>query len=514
MPYKKSFSYWSEGSLLGNFPALDRDLTADVVVVGGGLTGITMAYLLAEAGCDVALVERHSLCAGDTGRTTAHLTAFLDASYSELIKIHGEEKAALAASSHREAIHFIESTVCKEGIECSFQRLEGVLLETPEWSTEKDLKKEVEAFRRVGFAGASLCAENPIASWPGACVRLPGQARFHPLEYLQGLLKKIQQRGGKIYTHTPVIKREKETLTTERHHQIRARHVVLATHAPVGEVSVFLKQAPYRTYVVAGRVPHDLVHDALYWDMADPYHYVRLQPLDGASDLLIVGGEDHKTGQPETDDPEEPFRNLEGWAYRYFPGVEEFLYQWSGQVWEPADGLAFIGHAGGDEKLYLATGYSGNGMTHGTIAAQLLSDLILGLPNPWTELYDPSRKKLGGLREAAKENFNVAKQYAADYLKAGEIPSVDELKPGDGAVLKHGAAPYAVYRDEKGNLHAFSAVCTHLGCVVKWNGTEKSFDCPCHGSRFSCQGEVLNGPAVENLRKKEIDQVMGAHHEH
>jgi Rieske Fe-S protein len=248
--------------------------------------------------------------------------------------------------------------------------------------------------------------------------------------------------------------------------------------------------------VIGVRVPKDSVTRALYWDTGDPYHYLRLQ-REGDYDVLIVGGEDHKTGQ--ANDGNERFARLEQWTRERFPQSLDVEYRWSGQVMEPVDGLAFIGRNPLDEdNVYIATGDSGQGMTHGTIAGMLLSDLIQGRQNKWEDLYSPSRIRLKSLPEYASENINVAGQYA-DYVTAGDIKSESELRPGEGAIMREGVSKVAVYRDEKGNVHKLSAVCPHLGCMVAWNSTEQTWDCPCHCSRFSAEGRVYQGPANSDL---------------
>ena len=248
---------------------------------------------------------------------------------------------------------------------------------------------------------------------------------------------------------------------------------------------------------IGARVPRDAVPRALFWDTPAPYHYVRLQPADG-HDVLIVGGEDHKTGQK--DDAEERFARLEQWTRRHFPMAQDVEFRWSGQVLEPVDYMAFIGpNPGGDPgNVYIATGDSGHGMTHGTIAGMLLTDMIMVRPNPWTQLYDPNRVSLRSAGELAKENINVAFQYK-DYVTPGEVASTDDIAPGSGAVIRRGVHKVAAYRDERGVLHERSAVCTHLRCIVAWNSAEGTFDCPCHGSRFDPYGRVVNGPAIGDL---------------
>jgi len=273
--------------------------------------------------------------------------------------------------------------------------------------------------------------------------------------------------------------------------------VVVATNTPVNDrVAIHTKQAPYVTYVIGVRVPKDSVTRALYWDTGDPYHYVRLQRED-EHDVLIVGGEDHKTGQ--ANDGIERFARLEQWTRERFPQSREVAYRWSGQVMEPVDGLAFIGRNPlDDDNVYIATGDSGQGMTHGTIAGMLLTDLIQGRKNRWEDLYSPSRIRLKSLPEYASENINVAGQYA-DYVTAGDIKSEADLRPGEGAIMRDGLSKIAVHRDESGKVHKLSAVCPHLGCIVGWNSTEQTWDCPCHGSRFSASGRVYQGPANSDL---------------
>jgi Rieske Fe-S protein len=271
---------------------------------------------------------------------------------------------------------------------------------------------------------------------------------------------------------------------------------------PVNDrVAIHTKQAPYMTYVIGATVPRDAVPRALYWDTHDPYHYVRVQAADADHDLLIIGGEDHKTGQ--ANDTDLRHERLETWARVRFPMIEDVAYRWAGQVMETLDGLAFIGRNPLDaDNVYIATGDSGMGMTHGTIAGMLLTDLINGDRNPWTELYDPSRKPLGAVREFAREAVNMVAQYA-DWVSPGERLDEEHILPDSGAVLRRGLKKVALYRDEQGRMHEYSAVCPHLGCIVRWNPTEKTWDCPCHGSRFTRQGQVINGPSNDDLRTLE-----------
>jgi Rieske Fe-S protein len=295
---------------------------------------------------------------------------------------------------------------------------------------------------------------------------------------------------------------------------VTAGSAVVATNTPIHEMlGVHLKQSGYRTYAIGARVPQGSVPVALYWDTLDPYHYVRVQQGPDQPvgyDLLIVGGEDHKSGQ--ADDAATRFARLEGWTRRHFPMAENVDFHWSGEIMETIDGLAFIGRRDDDSRVCLATGDSGMGMTHGTLAGMILSDLVLGRESSWSELYDPGRRRMGALREFARENLNVAKQYMS-LVAPGEVESIGEIAPGSGALVRRGLHMIAAYRDPQGVVHERSAICTHLGCVVQWNSMEKSWDCPCHGSRFDAHGTVLHGPAVSDLRPAGSDAARDEHEE-
>jgi glycine/D-amino acid oxidase-like deaminating enzyme/nitrite reductase/ring-hydroxylating ferredoxin subunit len=480
---------------------LRENLRTDICVIGAGIAGITTAYLLALEGRQVIVLEDGAVGGGETGRTTAHLSNALDDRYHVLERLHGEEGARLAAASHGAAIDRIESLVAAEEIACDFQRLDGYLFVPPGESLDI-LDAEFEAARRAGFQDVRMVPRAPVGSFDsGPCLLFPRQAQFHPLAYLNALTGAIRRRGGRIFGQTHVTGVEAgppATVGTEAGHTVTADFVVCATNTPVIDwLVIHSKQAAYRTFAIGARVASDSLPAALYWDTADPYHYVRLQ-----GDVLIVGGEDHKTGQE--DDAYDRFAYLESWTRERFP-VGEVEYGWSGQVMEPVDGLGYIGRNPGDKgHILVATGDSGHGMTHGTIAGILLTDLIQGRPNPWETLYDPSRKSIKSAAEYVKENVNVAKQYL-DYVSPGEVGSVDEIRPGQGALVRQGLTKLAVFRDEQGVLHARSAVCTHLGCIVHWNSLEGTWDCPCHGSRFSTDGRVLNGPAAAGLERRELE---------
>ncbi len=463
---------------------------------------MTTAYLLAREGKSVAVLDKNSIGGGETANTTAHLSSFPDATYREIERLHGVEGARLAGESHTAAIAQIETIVAEEKIDCDFERVDAYLF-LAEGDSETNLHAEYEAINRAGVSVEELAA-TPINVDLGPCLHFPNQAQFHPLKYLSGLAVAIKRLGGRIYSHTEAegVKGGKTAeVKTKNGATVSAGAIVVATNTPVNDwVKMHTKQAAYRTYAIGVVVDTDSIPKALYWDTADPFHYVRLQRIRAGSevhDVLIIGGEDHKTGQ--ADDAEERFSRLAAWARTRFPGIDDIQYRWSGQIIESMDGLAFIGRNPGDDaNVYIVTGDSGVGMTHGTIAGMLIRDLILNRKNSWESLYDPSRKTLRATLTFARENLNVVGEYA-NWITPGDVGNVSEIKPGTGAVLRHGLSKFAVYRDEAGEVHEMSAVCTHLGCIVAWNSAEGSWDCPCHGSRFDLQGNILNGPAVAPL---------------
>ena len=500
-------SVWMGTTEVPQFQPLTQDLRANVCVIGAGIAGMTTAYLLARAGRAVVLIDDGQIGGGETSRTTAHLTAALDDRYYNIQKLHGEEGARLAAESHMSAIHRIETIASMEDIDCDFQRVEGYLFLGGN-SKRVELERELEATHRAGINDTQLVDRIPLSFWDsGPALRFPRQATFHPLKYLKGLARAILRDGGKIYTgvHAEKIEDgEPARVTTSEGHVIGADNVVVCTNTPVNDwLIMHTKQYAYRTYVIGARIPKGSVPHGLYWDTPDPYHYIRIQQgEDGTGreldyDILIVGGEDHKTGQAT--DTQERFVRLEQWTRERFPMIERIEYRWSGQVMEPVDYLAYIGrNPGGDEHIYIATGDSGNGMTHGTIAGIILNELVQGRKHQWAKLYDPSRVKLRATPEYLKENVNVAEQYK-DWFTKGDVDRADEIQPGEGAVLGTGRGKIAVYRDDRGKIHQLSAVCPHLYGIVHWNDTEKSWDCPCHGSRFDPYGKVVNGPAIVGL---------------
>ncbi len=502
----KTDSIWATTATVSVESPLNHSANTGVCIIGAGIAGLTTAYLLAKEGKSVIVLDDGPIGGGETGRTTAHLSNALDDRYFEIERLHGAKGARLAAESHTAAIDRIEQIVREEKIDCDFERLDGFLFRFPGQAAEY-LDEEFEAARRAG-ADVQMAERAPIPQYnSGKCLRFPGQAMFHPLRYLSGLAGAIERMGGMIYTRSHVEEirdGHPVQIRVKGGYTVSATAAVVATNTPINDwVKIHTKQAPYRTYVIGALVAKNAIPRALFWDTADPYHYVRLQNYSERHDVLIIGGEDHKTGQAHH--TVERFERLEDWAREMFPEIEYVEFTWSGQVMEPVDALAFIGRNPGEECVYIATGDSGHGMTHGTIAGVLLTDLIQSRENAWAQLYDPSRKTIRAIGEFAKQNLNVFAQYA-EFFKPGDVTSEDRIPNGHGAVMRRGLQKIAVYRDEAGELHSFSAVCPHLGCVVDWNSTEQTWDCPCHGSRFDPQGKVINGPANSDLGPADDDE--------
>ena len=505
----KSTSLWIDTSARFEAAPLPRDESADVCVVGAGIAGLTTAYLLAREGRSVVVIDTGPIGGVETAVTTAHLSSVIDDTFKEMLRLHGPDGAKLAYESHSRAIDCIEAICTDEHIDCRFEKVDGYLF-LGRTQKESILEEEHEAARAVG-AKVTHCAKAPAHAFAAApCLRFTGQGQFHPLKFVNGIAAAFQRRGGRIYSGTRAIEAVGGAgahVKTAAGYTITAPSIVVATNSPFNDlVAIHTKQAPYHTYAIGARVAPDTITTALYWDTEDPYHYVRLQRTtnrelggdnDEAVDILIVGGEDYKAGQAQ--DAEARFERLEGWMREHSPAAGPVEFRWSGQVMETVDGLAYIGRNPLDaDNVYIITGDSGMGMTHGTIGGMLITDLIQGRPNPWEELYDPARVRTGAAVEWVKENMNVALQFK-DWLTPGDVASIDQITPGQGAVVVESGRKIAVYRDERGEVHRRSAVCPHLGCIVAWNPAASTWDCPCHGSRFDKLGAVINGPSPNNL---------------
>ncbi|MGZ4035822.1 MAG: FAD-dependent oxidoreductase [Bacteroidia bacterium] len=498
-------SCWFENEIVpDNFPELKSDLETDIVIVGGGLAGLTTAYCLASSGRKVIVVEDGFIGSGETGRTTAQIVTALEDRYYQMEENFGKETTSLIAESHRAAINFIEEVVHSENIDCEFEKLSGYLFLHPS-DKKENLQKEFDSMMRCGI-DAAIMEKTPGIPLEKNCIRFPDQAQFQPMKYLLGLCKAIEKKGGQIFINTHASEIDHTGIKSNKGFTIRANHVVIATNAPVNDkYAMMLKQFAYRSYVIGALIKKGSVKKALWWDTGDcnaetgsPYHYVRLHSHNNEYDLLICGGEDHIVGKEANISAEERYARLEKWTReRFLTG--EIIYKWSGEVLVPMDAIPYIGRNRFDkDNVYIITGDSGIGMTYCTIGGMLICDLVNGIKNKWEDIYKPSRfipKTSGPLFKMLKDDLvSVLKKWFFT-----RIEELDSVKPGEGKIVLLEGKKCGAYRDEAGKLFLVSSECTHLKCMVVWNDDEKSWDCPCHGSRFTYTGKVINGPANTDL---------------
>jgi glycine/D-amino acid oxidase-like deaminating enzyme/nitrite reductase/ring-hydroxylating ferredoxin subunit len=492
-------SVWLDTSALPEFPKLEGKVAVDVVVVGGGITGLTTAYLLKETGCRVAVVDQRSIGGGETAHTTAHVTFVTDTRLHELVSGLGKRQAQALWGAGHLAMKQIEDIAPELQIDCELKRVPGYLFA----GFGKDTKMERETLQRdadlasqFGF-DADLTESDPVFHRPA--VRFPNQLKFHPLKYVNALAKALPGGGCHVFSRTSGsdIDSEKRELHTDTG-VISYQALVAATHVPIqGERGTFgaalfqTKLAAYSTYAIEAEI--EPVAESLFWDTNDPYLYLRFDRRGNACSL-IIGGEDHKTGQEE--DTEARYERLEKILKENFRSAKP-RHRWSGQVIETPDGLPYIGEV--SDRQFVATGFSGNGMTLGTFSAMLIRDLISGKSDPWNGLFSPNRKATVGTWDYVLENKDFPAYFIKDWI--GSPVPAEDVRPGSGQITKIDGKKHAVYCDEQGKRTELSPICPHMGCIVAWNEAEKTWDCPCHGSRFTAMGEVIAGPAESNLRR-------------
>lgn len=478
------------------FPKLTSDTNCEICIVGGGITGITLAYILASQGRDVVLLEGEHIGAGATGATSAHLDPLTDLRPSELLDRFGEKESKMILKSNFKAMNFIEALSRNHAPGCEFKKVPGAFIAYNE-EDEKKLKKEKEACEKLELdAFLEEQATHPMGIKSKLTFNL--HARFHPTKYLFCLAKAARQKGARIFQQSKVreIKEGKAVLENV---SAKAQTFVMATHMPFGLHPIIQSRVyPYRSYMILAKLKEEFP-DELMWDLQEPYHYLRRVGDDRAKHVLI-GGSDHRTG--EKTDTFKAYEKLRNYAKARL-NVESFEASWSGQFYLSSDGLPYIGKVSPLENIYYATGFEGNGLTFGTLAAQIIGDDILGVSNSASKLYSPGRLNITSSgKRFVGHNITTAKDFILDRF-GGDRKSPYDLKVGEGEILFHNGEQVACYKDEQNNVHALSPVCPHAKCHVRWNNSEKSWDCPCHGGRFSATGELLQGPPTEGLKVRD-----------
>ncbi len=495
-------SLWLATTPGTNYPALDGDITVDVAVLGGGITGIATAYMLKQEGATVAVVEAGRVVESVTGNTTAKITSLHSLIYDHLAEEFGEEKARLYGDAQETAKEKIASLVSQLGIDCDFRRASAYTYTLDEKEREQ-IEREVEAAKRAGLP-ASYTEETDLPFAVRAAVRFDNQAQFHPRKYLLALAERVAGGGSHVFERTRVedVDDGDPCVVKTKRGTIRARSVVVATHFPYPDPNIyFAAMYPTRSYVLGCRL-NGPVPQGMYVSTGTPHHSIRNNPYDGG-EIVMLGGEHHKTGQGG--DTREHYQHLEEWARANFD-VASVEYRWSTQDNNTVDGVPYIGKlSSGSDHLYVATGFAGWGMTNSHVSAILLTDMIAGRENPWADLFDPSRfKPVTSARDFLRENTDVAARFMGDRVSVPELDDLTKIPKGGGEVVEWKGDKVAIYKDDRGKVFACSAVCTHLGCVVHWNSAELSWDCPCHGSRFNHDGRVIQGPANKDLEAREL----------
>ena len=481
-----------------SYTALNGHIHTDVCVIGGGITGVTTALQLANAGKEVVLLEAHTLGAGTTGASSNHLNTDIDFSYRNVQKNFDEKIARIVLESRRKGIDYIENNVQQYGIDCDFRRVNGFLYAEEEEQLE-ELEEEYKAALDVGLR-VSKTRDTSLPFPVKMAIQFEDQGEFNALKYVSGVAKQLEQLSCKIFENSRVVAYDKDdrVIKTENG-SVTAQDIVFATHLPLFINVHQTTSAPYRSYMMVAKV-ENYPAEALYWDMYDPYHYTRIYQQNGEP-WLVVGGADHKTGHD--DHSQDYHQQLEDYLRQRYK-VKEIAYRWSSQYYEPADGLPYIGLSP-FENTYMATGFSGDGLVYGTIAGILMADMMLRNSNEWLEAYDARRfKPVASAKDFLEHNLDVGKQMIGKRLISEDL---ENIQLGEGRVVKHHLKQYAVYKDTTGQLKVCSAVCTHLKCIVRWNHMEKTWDCACHGSRFDPEGKVLTGPATIDLKKAETETI-------
>ena len=500
-------SIWQVTGRPAPFPPAMGDLEADVAIVGGGITGVTTAMLLARAGKSVVVIEARTVGSGTTGNSTGNLYAVAGNGLAAIEHKWGEERMKLVARSRSQAVDLVEATVASLGIECGFSRAPFHQFVMPAAEADsRELDKELDCARRAGL-DARIDNAAPLPFKTGSCLVIERQAQLHPLDYVVGLAQRIASGRVRIVEGTEVIgiDHDKRVLTTTRG-KVTAQRIVLATHTPKGFNLVQTELGPYREYGVAAEVSAPFPA-GIFWSLEATRHSLRALEHGGRHYAMVIGHK-HKTGQePDTPDC---YAALEAWLRQHVP-IGAIAARWSAQGYYPADGIAYIGRTAASADAYLATGFGADGLTYGTLAAMIIADDILDRENDYAPLYEATRvKPIKAGKKFVTENANVAAEYVKDYAGLLHVADFTDVAPGEGRIMEVRGKRCAVARGDDGELKAVSPICTHLKCVVHWNSAERSWDCPCHGSRFAPDGSVLEGPAPVALERFVIDAAQRA----
>lgn len=494
-------SFWVASTLSSSYPTLSQDVSVDVAIVGGGLVGITAAKLLKQAGKTVAVIEAERVGSGVSGHTTAKLTSLHQLIYADLIKEHDVDKAQVYADSNQAAIEQVASLVQSENIDCDFSRQDAYTFARTLDNVDK-IEAEVKAAHKLGLP-AEYVSEVDLPFRIAGAIKLPNQAQFHPRKYMLHLAGTIAGAGSYVFEQTRVTTVDGEgpcKVKTEHGATVNAQDVIIATNLPILDQGLFFaKSYPKRSYLIGAYIDPAKAPNGVFIGVGETYRSMRTTPTDDGKMLLLMGGEGHKVG--DADDTPERYQRLVNDLKSDF-GIDQADYRWSSQDMVSFDKLPYIGRLTPmHNHTYVATGFSHWGMSKSTLSAMILSDIILGKENPWAETYESTRPTPFVTQTSIKENLDVGSRWVGDRFK-GLFESEKDVQPGDGKLITVGGEKVAAYRDEAGNLHKVSAVCPHLGCIVDWNAAEKSWDCPCHGSRFGYDGDILQGPAVKCLASK------------
>ncbi|NNJ25782.1 Cytochrome b6-f complex iron-sulfur subunit [Planctomycetes bacterium LzC2] len=491
--FPRGQAYWNATAEVPDFPRLSGDVSVDVAVVGGGIVGVTAARLMKDRGLTVAVVEAQRVGRQVTGRSTAKVSSQHGLIYQKLEQKFGEDRARLYGEAQEAALRMIRQLAAQHGIECDLEE-QAAYTYTREEKHVSEIEEEVQVAQRLGLP-ASLVRTTDLPFDVLAANRFDGQAQFHPTKYVAGLAKTVPGDGSHVFEHSRAVDWEPTRVVTD-HGVVTARHVVMATHIPLGQIGGYYAQAhPMAEPVIAARVQQ--APEGMYLSVDKPSHSYRLHRNSDGATYAIVAGNSFKPGH--TDEERQAVEDVERWLTENFE-AGPIEYRWVNEDYSSMDGAPFIGWSSSIGEGYLvATGFNAWGITNGTAAGVILADLLEGRENPWTDLFDATRvKPVAGGPKFVKENLKVAAHLVTGYL-ARRPKSYDELAPGDAAIMEIDGEKVAAFKDEQGAVHAVSAVCPHMGCIVGWNETDRTWDCPCHGSRFECSGEVTHGPAVQPL---------------